>query len=400
MTTNDFDAVPRLCQPSYSAVSLRPSVRPSRILIAAAVVALNMLAGVSNAQDVSRDTRPGVAPDIREDESRLKVQRGNFVVVPIPISNPTLDSGLVAGGAYFYPQSEQQADKQPASLTAAAGMYTNNDSKAFGIAQQNYWRDDKWRFTGALGAADLRLAVLVADGTGGGTSVDWQISGSFFFAKLATRLKGHWYGGVFTRLIDANQSLDIPASSEASGFHIGDVTSIGVGLLFEFDTRDMPLNSFSGRHFKIDALFNDAALGSDHTYQSYSTAYRSYHKLAESLVLAWELQGCKRGATAPLWDACTVKLRGFSATDYLGRVSASGQAEARWQLSNRWGLVAFAGGGFVDSSFSGERDHDSIPSYGVGIRFSVLPAKRINLRVDYARSLDDDAVYVSVGEAF
>jgi hemolysin activation/secretion protein len=118
------------------------------------------------------------------------------------------------------------------------------------------------------------------------------------------------------------------------------------------------------------------------------------------LVLAWELQGCHRGGGAPLWDACVIKLRGFSATDYLGKVSGSGQAEARWRLNKRWGLVGFAGTGYVGNSFSGIRDNETIPSYGAGIRFMVLQAKRINLRIDYARSTDSDAIHISVGEAF
>ena len=69
-------------------------------------------------------------------------------------------------------------------------------------------------------------------------------------------------------------------------------------------------------------------------------------------------------------------------------------------MSKRWGMVGFAGAGYVGSSFSGLRDNEPIPSYGIGVRFSVLPAKRINLRVDFARSKDSDAVHVSVGEAF
>ena len=73
---------------------------------------------------------------------------------------------------------------------------------------------------------------------------------------------------------------------------------------------------------------------------------------------------------------------------------------SRRRLSKRWGLVGFAGVGTVVRSFSEDRDREPIPSYGIGVRFSVLPAKRINLRVDFARSLDSDAVHISVGEAF
>lgn len=365
------------------------------------LAALTLLCSVALAQDDATDTRPGIAPDIRQDPSKLKMQRGDFVAVPIPISNPTLDTGLVAGAAYFYHQSEEQAKRQPASVTAAVGMYTSNDSKAFGIAQQNYWKDDQWRFTGVLGAADLRLSLLAPDQTTDGSRVDWQIEGVFLQAAGSRRLVGDWYGGVLTRMVDAKQRINTTTETTSTpGFEIGDVKSVGLGLNIEYDSRDMPLNSFSGRHFKFESLFNDESFGGSQTYQSLSASFRSYHRLNDSLVLAWELQACTRGATAPLWDACTVKLRGFSVTEYLGKVSSSAQVEARWQLSNRWGMVGFAGGGYVGSSFSGTRDDEPIPSFGVGLRFMVLAPKRINMRLDFARSLDSNAVYVSVGEAF
>jgi len=354
----------------------------------------------ASADETKTDTRPGIAPDIREDETKLKLQKGNFVVVPIPISNPTLDSGLVLGAAYFYPQSEEQKKLQPASVTAAAGMYTSNNSKAFGIAQQNYWKDDKWRFTGVLGSADLRLSLLTPEELPGSASVDWGINGKFLYAKGSRKIKGHWYGGLLARVVDAKQSITTTTEDTELEFDIGDVVSAGLGAILEYDARDNPFNSTSGRHFTVDALFNDEAIGSNQSYQSYSAAYRSYHRLTDSVVLAWEVQGCARGGTTPLWDACMVKLRGFSVTDYLGTVSASGQVEARWQVSKRWGLVGFGGSGYVGTSFSGIRDDKPIPSYGVGVRFMVLAAKRINMRLDFARSLDSDAVHFTVGEAF
>jgi hypothetical protein len=366
----------------------------------AALALLLLTCSTVAADETATDTRPGLAPDIREDESAIKVQRGNFVAVPIPISNPTLDTGLVAGAAYFYPQSEEEKNRQPASLTAVAGMYTSNDSRALGVAQQNYWKNDQWRFTGVVGAVDLRLSLLAPDDTGRGSNVDWRIDGNLLYSKLSRRLKGDWYGGAFVRVIDANQSIDREIGDDETQFEIGDATSAGVGLVAEYDSRDMPLNSYTGRHLKIDALFNDEAIGSNQTYQSYGLSYRSYHRITDSVVLAWEIQGCKRGGKVPLWDACLVKLRGFSATDYLGRVSASGQIEVRWQMSSRWGLAGFAGSGYVGDSFAGVREREPIPSYGAGVRFVVLPAKRINMRLDYARSKDSNAIHFSVGEAF
>lgn len=356
------------------------------------------LAVTAQAGDEAIDARPSVAPDIRDDDTDLKLQKGNFVVVPIPISNPTLDTGLVAGAAYFYPQTPEQQEAQPASVTAAAAMYTTTDSRAAAIVQQNYWRENRWRFTGALGAADLRLSLRTQDEDNGTESTDWRISGKFFFMRLSRKITGNWYGGVFARSIDANQSLE--SGDESLDFDTEDVRSVGVGLIAEYDSRDLPINTYSGRHFKFQALFNDEAIGSKDSYQSYDTSFRSYHELSDSVVLAWELLGCQREGTVPLWDSCFIKLRGFSVTDYLGKSSLSAQAEIRWRLGKRWGVVAFGGGGKIDESFSGLGGGPSTPSYGVGLRFSVLPAKRVNMRLDYAKSRDSDAIHFSVGEAF
>jgi hypothetical protein len=84
----------------------------------------------------------------------------------------------------------------------------------------------------------------------------------------------------------------------------------------------------------------------------------------------------------------------------MGAESALGQVEARWQISKRWGAVAFAGVGYMNDSVSGLRDNEAIPSYGIGARFMVMAAKRINVRIDYGRSNDSDAWYLSAGEAF
>jgi len=35
-----------------------------------------------------------IIPDIRDDEASFKLLKGDFVVVPIPTANPTLDAGL------------------------------------------------------------------------------------------------------------------------------------------------------------------------------------------------------------------------------------------------------------------------------------------------------------------
>ena len=142
--------------------------------------------------------------------------------------------------------------------------------------------------------------------------------------------------------------------------------------------------------------------GSDtDSYQSYRVRFRSYHSLADPLVLAWDVNACSRSGQVPLWDTCRLALRGFSGTDYLSMQSLYAQAEIRWRFHKRWGMVAFAGAGRVYDSLGAQGEGETIPSYGVGLRFMALESQRINVRLDYARSdKGNDALYLSVTEAF
>jgi hypothetical protein len=69
-------------------------------------------------------------------------------------------------------------------------------------------------------------------------------------------------------------------------------------------------------------------------------------------------------------------------------------------MSPRWGLVGFGGVGYAGTSLAEAGDSQNTPSYGAGIRFMVLKSQRINIRVDFARSENDEAMHLSVGEAF
>ena len=81
--------------------------------------------------------------------------------------------------------------------------------------------------------------------------------------------------------------------------------------------------------------------------------------------------------------------------------SIQAQAEVRWNFHKRWGVVAFAGAGRVRDSLGNHGEGETIPSYGVGLRWMVLKSQRINVRVDYARSNNgQSAWYLSVAEAF
>jgi len=391
-------------------------IRPKRQLsgrCASALLVLLLAHGAALAQSVTADeldeepdrksadksAKTDVIPDLRLDDLKFKASKGNFLVVPIPLSNPTLGTGLILGAGYFYSQTAEQKAAQPASVTGAAGMYTSNDSFAFAVGQASYWDDDKWRFKGGLGYANLELTLLAPSSGPSGIETDWSLEGEVVSAQISRKIGGRWYAGIHGQYVNFDQTISLVTASEQFAVP-SKVRSGGLGLNLTFDSRDMPSNAYTGRYIELQALFNSESLGSVDDYQAYSLSYRSYHLLKPDFVLAWEAVGCDRQSSTPLWDACRIDLRGFSVTDYMGKSSAYGQAEGRLRLSEHWGVVAFAGAGQITDSFSGFDNNDWIPSYGFGLRFMVMQSQRINMRLDYGWSTDSNAVYLAVGEAF
>ena len=345
---------------------------------------------------------PEWTPDLGKEDTKLKAQNGDFIAVPIPVVDPTVGSGIVAVGAYYYVQTAEQKLVQPASATQLVGAYTNNDSYAYGLMQKNYWDEDSWRFVGTAAYTALKLTLIDSQYTENGSQLDWNIKGTLLKSELLRSVGSNWYMGGQVRLINNTQTFsgNIEGEFSLSSEEEDQAKAYGLGILVQYDTRDSQTNAYKGQRFELDALFNSKEIGSTNSYQSYNLKYRYYHQLIDSLVLSVEAKGCAKSGQAPLWDYCTIGLRGFSATRYINKVSTSLQSELRWRAWKDIGAVAFIGLGYNGKSISELDDKASVNSYGVGLRYMVLDSQRINLRFDYARSGDSDAIYISVAEAF
>jgi len=361
--------------------------------------------GQEIAEEAAESEQQAETPlDEAEEQSRFKLlskKPKNLLIVPIPMSSPTFGTGLILGGAYYYPQTEQQKEAQPASFTGAAAGYTSNDSWFAGAMQQNYWNEDKWRFTGLAGYFDLKLGLSQSPTENDDQdSLDWLLEGTVLQARFSRNLWSKWYLGLTVRYLDVSQSLGTDIIDNDFNL-LPNISSLGVGLNLDYDSRDMPSNPYGGGYLELRAMHSGQSNSEADPYQSYYARFRSYHSLRDSMVFAWEVNACAKDGQIPLWDTCRLGLRGFPGTDYLSKESIYAQAEFRWRFHKRWGMVAFGGAGRVNGAFLNIGEDKTVPSYGVGIRFMVLESQRINVRVDYARSdHGNEAWYLSVTEAF
>ena len=328
-----------------------------------------------------------------------------FFVMPIPISNPTIGTGLGVATMHLF----QAGENAPPSNLMLGGFWADSKSWAGGAGATVHFKDDTYRLSGWVGYFDVNLEFFGVGSEAGDRdrSVTINQRGPFLAPRLLRRVANNLYLGAQYRLVTVTTAFTnlpdwLPGDILRDGIKI---RSSGLGLVAEYDSRDNEFNPFAGSYLELTSNFARETIGSDRDYEQYTVGYNHYGKLGKDGVLAWRATGCVSGGDAPFYDICLFggesdAIRGYVGGQYRDEVSLTTQLEYRKKFHKKWGMVAFAGVGQVAPSISEMSTDSLLPSYGVGIRLMASKEHRINLGIDFARGKDSYAWYFRIAEAF
>lgn len=177
------------------------------------------------------------------------------------------------------------------------------------------------------------------------------------------------------------------------------------GLAASYDTRDSTLYPRRGASMQYWTLVSDPAFGADFRMARTLLDLRYYFPLGpRDHVLA--VQGVGRFSTGDVPFFALGRLggekllRGHFNGRYRDKQLVAAQAEYRFPLFWRLGMVAFAGLGDVAERWRDLRVREVKYSVGSGLRLNVSSKERIHLRGDFGFAGDEWDVYVNVGEVF
>jgi hypothetical protein len=367
--------------------------------LAAAAAFVTFAAHAAEPAQLARDI--GVDPSKEVAETRLIE---DVVVAPIPISNPTVGTGLAVVVMPFY----HLGPESPLSNTAVAAGYTSSGSWALGAAQTTRLRGDALRIDGLLALIDLRYNFFGKGAEAGtaGRSVPINQKAAAFVPELLFELREHLFLGARYRGIKVETSLDTTQVPPALAPLIdvsGTIASSGLGPVAVLDTRDNEMSPASGWLADFRGNFAQHTFGSDNAYFNFSTAANHYRRLGPG-VLALRGYACGATERTPLFDLCLYgagnDLRGYEIGRYRDRAMFAGQGEYRFPLGGRFGAVAFAGSGKVGAEFGQMGNEPWLSSVGLGLRWLASKKARVNLSFDLAHGRDGTSAYMYVKEAF
>ena len=208
-------------------------------------------------------------------------KRGEFLIAPLPMVNPTLENGLAFAVGYLYRVDATDTMTAP-SVSAIGGFKTSNGSWGGMVFQSLRLAHDRFRFMGVLGYSDLNYAFYgIGEDAGAADSpIELNQTGPVGLLDGLVRVRNHWYVGARYLLMHMRIATpETPSEGLAIPVDDADLKTAGLGPRVDFDSRDNPFYPRTGLQFQGVAGFYDESLGGSRSYQAYEGMLNGYQSL-------------------------------------------------------------------------------------------------------------------------
>lgn len=345
---------------------------------------------------------------VRSEGDTLPEDKKGFFIMPLLYFTPDTRWAAGAAGVYYFSlEDEKSIDNSRLSYAQFLTDYTQNEQLDVWGIWNIFTPDEDYLFKGE---ARFRNFPDRFYGIGNASPEEAMERYSYdylsFKALFMKRIHGRWFAGIDYHL-EREYNFDL---SDDGRLRQGDIVGYrggvgsGLGVVSTYDSRDNVINAIKGQLVEFSTFFYRDLWGSDFQFTQINAEHRFYHQIKGRHVLATQSRLAFNLGDVPFLDMNTAGgddiLRGYAMNRYRDRHFWGAQTEYRFPIWKRLGGVGFAGVGDV---FAHERDlrWDRLKySYGLGLRLTVNPNERLNIRFDYAWGRDASTFYFMVTEAF
>lgn len=377
------------------------------ILVSIVLSGINTIAYSENSEEKEKLSR--------KERKEIAMQEGKFWISPLglPLYTPELGLYLTVGAQMSFKTNPDDTLLRRSSVPFFVGYGLRGSLDIFS-KMNTYWLGDRLRINNEFRIKNMRdhywgvgfdkgLNTEKSDST-----TEYQRLWILFNPQIKYRVADNFYAGIdlnysYTEASDENPVMQSDADYRASKDML---SNTGVGVIAEYDSRDIPVNAYEGIYLSGKATFFSSSLGGDSDFNLFSIDYRQYTKIyKESGVLAWIVRGETVTGDVP-WSelpklGTPFDMRGYYWGRYRDNTIICAVAEYRHTIFWRGkrspvGFVVWVGGGSMGPEIS--ELSQILPNGGVGLRYEVQP--RMNLRVDFGFGRETTGLYFNLLEAF
>ena len=299
------------------------------------------------------------------------------------------------------------AETRPNTI-ALSGFYSLENQWAVGFAPSLYLQGEDYLVKSQIyhHRTPARIWGVGTEAGERGTREDFTATGTGVTLGATRKVyrslrigPGIWFGSATIPIKESGGILDRKSVSGSDGG-----TDVGVELQAEWDDRDNIYAPTTGTFVQFWAGLHRDYVGSDFHYDDYLLDARRFFPLGAGHVLAVQAKGRIMTGDPPFYRLPTIggigMMRGLFDGRFRDRTMAAAQVEYRFPLWKLLGGAVFASLGEVADRPAELALSDLQVTGGAGLRITLDPKERINLRVDLGFSKYGTFPIVVITEAF
>ena len=336
-----------------------------------------------------------------EDKTLSKKFDFSIIGGPHYSSDIKLGLGIVAAGLF---RADREDLSIPPSNVSLFGDITTSGFYMLGIRGNTLFKGAKYRldyntyfFSMPSGFWGIGYDAGLHNPAGSYKRQQSQIKVDFMY-----RIANNLYIGIngsfnYIRGLDFDEAGKSYLEGEKTQY-----TNTGVGAFILYDSRDIITNAYRGWYFKLDQRFFPKFMGNRPAFNRTELFLNYYHPIWKDAVMAYDLHGQVQTGDVP-WTMLSLlggssRMRGYYEGHYRDRDILEVQAELRQRIWRRIGATAWVGAGNVFHSFARFDLGQTLPNYGIGLRWEFK--QRVNVRLDYGFGKKQSGFLFSINEAF
>jgi len=350
------------------------------------------------------DEAPVVVP---VDSTAAALARGNTVILPIVAYTP--DTGLALGALalrFFYLDPPGD-DTRPSTLSPVLIYTFKNQIIAF-LGTDLNWGGGRWHAGLVPGYQKFPDDFYGIGRDAPADPLEKYTPEQFSFAAMIEReVLGELRAGVGYRALRHQLLKTEEGGVLASGGVPGTGRTVlsAPGLQAAWDTRDNTWSPRRGLWTVASATFYRKGWGSDVRFTETVVDLRGYVPVGEAGTLAGQVRYHDADGDVPFFALPRLGgdsgLRGYPGGRFLDHSAAWVRGEWRTgPVWKRFGAVVFAAVGDVAPKPGALTTAGGLTTFGAGLRWTVDPKEKVNLRMDFGFGRNDGGFYLSLGEAF
>jgi outer membrane protein assembly factor BamA len=342
---------------------------------------------------------------------KIPIKRSKrYVLFPVIVKSPEYLWGAGAAGTYFF-KLKNDSDSRTSNIKAVT-FATLRKQLVFASESNIYFPSEKYILHTILSASRFPDRFWgLGNTTSEGALERYAISQVDIYPSLLRKVYsdlfvgiGYEYQNVFDFTFDNPDGQSLFESEDIQGRHGGKIS--GSSFILTWDSRNNAFSPTKGFYAQyVFGAYRDY-MGSDFNFTIQNWDVRKYFTLYKDHVLAMQFNMIVTDGNVPIRQLSNIGsnsyMRGYYEGRYTDHDMIAVQAEYRSPIIwRRIGAVAFVGTGKVGSQISELVDFRSLkPSFGIGLRYSLKPSERLNLRVDAGFGKKSQGTYINMGEAF